>query len=593
MSATSTDSPQLATRRSFLMLGRLIWEQRGGIGLGVLAGLLWSAGKISVPLLVRQAIDTGIGSGQLGVIARWALYVACAGLVSATFTGFRRYKAFQEGRRCERRLRQRMFEHIERLHFGFHDRTQTGQLMSRANTDLQQIHMLITLVPLTVSNFVIVACTTIILASIDPVLTLLALGPLPLVNVLGRRFGERLHPAVRGLQEETAQLASVVEETVSGVRIIKGFGAEASQHRRLRTEADDVYGMAMLAARVRSTHLPAIELLPNLGLIFVLAYGGHLVLKGELSIGTLIMFNFFVILLINPLRMLGQIIAGAQRAAAAAERVERILSEDPAIVDPKQPLALPPKHADHPVGEVQLRGVRFAYASNHGHSVLSELDLTLHAGETVALVGGTGSGKSTVARLIPRFYDVSAGKVTLDGVDVRELPLSTLRSEVGIVFEDTFLFNDTIAANIGFARPRATPDEIERAARLAGAHDFIRDLPDAYETLIGERGFTLSGGQRQRIAIARAVLKDPRVLILDDATSAVDPGKEQEIRAAMTEVMRDRTTLIIAHRPQTLALANRVLLLDDGRVVAEGRHADLLATHPRYRQVLAQEDRAA
>jgi ATP-binding cassette, subfamily B, bacterial len=570
------------------LLLRALTDQRLGLALGVGSGLAWSAGKVIVPLLVKQAIDQGIGSGSSGAAVSWAFGIGGAGLIAALFTGLRRYFAFLQGRRTERELRERMFEHILRLPFAFHDRTQTGELMSRSNADLQQIQNLITMVPLTLSNVLTVLAATVILVSIHPLLALLALGPLPVINVLGRKFSERLHPAVRGLQEETAQLASVVEESVAGVRVVKGFGAEPTQRARLVEEADDVYGIAMQAARVRSRYLPAIELIPGLGLVFVLGYGGHEVLAGRLSIGTFVMFNAYVALLVNPLRQLGQIIAQIQRARASAERVAAVLNVTPGIVDPVDPRTLPRPGAVQ--GEVRFEGVRFGYPGERGRKVLEKLDLVLHAGECVALVGETGSGKSTIAKLIPRLYDVDKGRVLLDGVDVRELRLRELRAAIGIVFEDTFLFSDSVAANIAFGRPSAPPDEVERAARLAGAHDFIVQLPAGYATPIGERGFSLSGGQRQRIAIARAILADPRVLILDDATSSVDPEKEQEIRDAMSEVMRGRTTLVIAHRPATIALADRVLLVDRGRIAAEGKHAELLENHPRYRQVLAARD---
>jgi len=569
------------------LLGRTVWEQRGGIGLGVAAGLCWTGGKVAVPALVRQAIDQGIVGGSEGALERWVLWIGLAGLLAATFTGFRRYLAFLEARKAERRLRDRMFAQIQRLHFGYHDRMQTGQLMSRANTDLQALQGIITMIPLTVSNFMTVVAVTCIMLTIHPLLTLLALGSLPFVNVLGKRFSNQLYPAVRGLQEESAQLASVVEESVAGVRVIKGFGAAPVQQQRLAKEASDVFEMAMLAARVRSTFLPAIELLPNLGLIAVLAYGGHLVLRGELTIGTLIMFNFFVILLVGPLRMLGQIIAQSQRAAAAGARVAAVLATEPAIVDPTEPRTLPAAAAGKPVGRVCFDAVHFAYEGRGDSPVLQQFELEVPAGSSVAIVGATGSGKSTAAKLIPRFYDIAQGSISIDGVDVRSLSLRELRSSVGLVFEDTFLFSNTIAANIAFADPDADAAQIERAARLAGAHDFIAALPEGYRTAIGERGFSLSGGQRQRIAIARAILADPRVLILDDATSSVDPEKEHEIREAMAEVMAGRTTIVIAHRPATIALADRVVLLGEGRIVAQGSHSELLKTSAAYRDVLA------
>ncbi|MEX2659841.1 MAG: ABC transporter ATP-binding protein, partial [Acidimicrobiales bacterium] len=329
-----------------------------------------------------------------------------------------------------------------------------------------------------------------------------------------------------------------------------------------------------------ATYLPAMELLPNLGLVVVLGYGGYQVLRGELTIGELVAFNVYLALLVWPLRSTGLIVSLGQRAAASAERVHEVLATAPAIADPPRAKPLPPGG-----GELRLEGVSFGYRD--GTPVLDGLDLVVPAGQSVAIVGATGSGKSTVARLIPRFYDVDGGVVRIDGADVRELRLNTLRRAVGIVFEETFLFSATIRQNIAFADPDASDEAVERAARLSGAHEFVRQLPDGYATEIGERGFSLSGGQRQRIAIARAVLADPRILILDDATSAVDPTKEHEIRDALDEVMRDRTTLVIAHRPATIALADRVVLLDGGRIIADGAHDELLAASERYREVLA------
>jgi ATP-binding cassette, subfamily B, bacterial len=558
--------------------------QKWGIALGVFVGMLWTVGKVAVPWVVGQGVERGIEADPPDVsqIRFWAFMVLVAGGFSAIFAGARRYLAFREARRTEADLRDQVYAHIQRLHFAYHDRTQAGQLMSRGNTDLQQVQQVVVMIPITISNALTVTAVTVVLILIDPILTLFALGSLPLVNLLGKRFSTNLFPNVMRIQEESAQLATVVDETVQGIRVVKGFGAEPAQKARLRTEADDVYDAAMDASRVRATYLPAIELMPNVGLIAVLAYGGHQVLNGNMAIGTLLAFNLYVVLLIQPLRMLGMIIAQAQRAAAAAQRVVEVLSTAPIIIDPARPRSLPTEGA---LGEVRFDGVSFAYAD--GTQVLDGLDLVIPPGESVALVGATGSGKSTVARLIPRFYDVEQGRVLIDGVDVRETPLHELRRSVGIVFEETFLFSDTIAANIAFADPDASSELIERAARLAGAHDFIVELPDGYRTTIGERGFSLSGGQRQRIAIARAILADPRVLILDDATSSVDPTKEHEIRDALGEVMEGRTTIVIAHRPATIALADRVVLLGRGQIVAEGTHDELLETSEAYRTVLA------
>jgi ATP-binding cassette, subfamily B, bacterial len=576
----ATSETGTSSRTGWRLILRSVRARRSGLILGVATGLAWTAAKVSTGLIVKTAVDQGIQGDDTGALVRWSVTLGIVALFSATFTGLRRYMAFREARWIEADLRDRLFAHLQRLHFAFHDQSQTGQLMSRANTDLQQVQAFVVMIPLTISNAVTVLAVTVILALIDPLLTLLALGSLPFMNVLATRFSRRLYPSVMGIQRESAELAAVVEESVAGVRVIKGLGAERVQAARLKAEAEDVYDESMAAARTRASFLPGLELLPNIGLIAVLAYGGHQVLNGDLSLGSLVAFNIYIAMLVWPLRMLGMIVAQAQRAEVSAERVDEVLATAPLVADVPRPVALPSGG-----GAVTFEGVRFAYGGRT--RVLDGFDLRVLPGESVALVGATGSGKTTVARLIPRFYDVEAGRITLDGVDVRDLKLRDLRQAIGIVFEDTFLFSDTIAANIAFADPDAPHAAIERAARLAGAHEFVSELGDGYATRIGERGYSLSGGQRQRIAIARAILADPRVLILDDATSAVDPTKEHEIRDALTGVMRGRTTIVIAHRPATIALADRVVLIDSGRVTAEGTHESLLATDDHYRQVLA------
>src|SRR6476660_9762134 len=352
------------------------------------------------------------------------------------------------------------------------------------------------------------------------------------------------------------------------------------QRARLGAEAESVYDRSIDQARLRASFMPLLDFLPTLGLAGILSSGGHQVLHHHLPVGDIVSANLFVLMLIWPLRMIGMLLGQLPRSAAAAGRIDSILSTDPAIRDAPNARPLP----DGP-GTVRFERVTFGYG--RGPAVLDCLDLVIEGGEAVALVGATASGKTTVARLIPRFYDVHAGHVRIDGADVRDVRLNEVRRSVGLVFEDTFLFSDSVRNNIAFADPEAPKEAVVRAAKLAGADEFIRELPEGYDSIIGEHGYSLSGGQRQRIAIARAVLADPRVLILDDATSSVDPSKEHEIRSALAEVMRGRTTIIIAHRPATIALADRVVLLDGGRVIADGTHDGLLESSAEYREVLA------
>ncbi|MBU6315188.1 MAG: ABC transporter ATP-binding protein/permease [Acidobacteria bacterium] len=562
------------------LLLAMLREQRGALLTGMAVGILWSTGKVMVPKLTSLAIDRAIlGSGSLLL---WALLIGAAGVLAGVFTAWRRWIAFRESRLTETRLREQLFAHILRLHVAYHDRTQTGQLMSRSSSDLLQIQGFVVMIPVTASNLAMVTGVVVILLAQQPLLAAIALAPLPFLNVLATRFSRRIHPAVVAVQQEQAQLATVVEEAVSGVRVIKGFGAHSVTAARLAKEADDIRAVSMKAARVRSAFLPALDLLPSLGLLAVLAVGGHRVLRGDMTEGQLVEFMLYIGLLVGPLRTLGMTVAFGQRASAALLRVNEVLSTAPEVADPAQPVPLP---TDGALGRVRFRGVGFGYGEDA--AVLRDLDLEIPPGASVAVVGATGSGKSTLARLLIRFYDCDTGSIAVDGVEVRDVRLSELRREVAVVFEDTFLFNDSVAANIAFSRPDAPQADIEAAARLAGAHDFISDLPEGYETVIGERGYSLSGGQRQRIALARAIVADPRVLVLDDATSAVDPSKEHEIRDAMRTVMSGRTTIVIAHRPGTIRLADTVVLLDGGAVAAVGTHDELLATNDRYRAVLA------
>jgi ATP-binding cassette subfamily B protein len=590
MTTIETDS-ELATRLEFeqeqrsegwRLLRAMLKAQRRNLLIGGFVGILWASFKVMVPQMTKYAINDGIE--KEGPLLRWAVIIGLLGVLTGVLSGMRRYVAFRESRWAETLFRERLFRHVIGLHVGYHDTAQTGQLMSRASSDLMQIQGFIVMIPITLSNVLQIFAVTAILFVTDPVLAVVALIPLPFVNLSARRFSHRIHPASIAVQAEQAQLANVVEESVSGIRVIKGFGAEQVQFDKLEQEANDILRESMKAARIRSSFIPAIDVLPALGLVAVLGVGGHRVLNGQLSIGDLVAFNVYLTLLIWPLRNIGMIVALGQRAAAALVRINEVLETKSEITDPANPQSLPTGGTEV-LGSVKFDHVQFGY--NQNFPVLSNFSLSIAAGESIAIVGATGSGKSTIARLLLRFYDTNVGHVYLDGVDVRKLRLRDLRQQVGVVFEETVLFNDSVASNIAFARPDASQDDMERAAKLAGAHDFILQLPNGYQTIIGERGFSLSGGQRQRIAIARAIIADPRVLVLDDATSAVDPSKESEIRDAMRTVMSGRTTIVIAHRPGTIALADRVVFLDGGIIAATGKHDELVTSNERYREVLA------
>jgi ATP-binding cassette subfamily B protein len=578
----STDPERALRRQGYRLIRTSLRPLRGWLVIAVGSALTWTGAKLAVPLLAAAAIDQGIVPGDTGTIVLYAGIIAVLGIVQGVGMGVRRYGAWRIAFRVETDLRDRLFAHLQRLHFAFHDEAQTGQLMSRANTDILQVNQMLTYVPITISSVAVLVGVVVVMVAASPTLALLALGALPFLNVLATRFVARASPIGLAQQEKLGDVSSVIEESVSGIRAVKGFGAEELQSARLEREVSAVRSRALALAKLRAGFLPILDFVPALSLAAILWYGGHQVVDGNLEVGQIVAFNTYILMLIMPLRMAGTLLALVARASASAGRIYEVLQTDAEITDPADGRRLPMGAG----GDLRLERVRFTYGD--GPPVLDGIDLELHAGEAVAIVGPTASGKTTVARLIPRFYDVDDGCIALDGVDVRDLRLRDLRRAVGIVFEDTFLFSDTVGANIAFAEPDATNEQIRRAATLAGAADFIEALPDKYDTVIGEHGYSLSGGQRQRIAIARAVLADPRVLILDDATSSVDPTKEHEIRAALGEVMAGRTTLIIAHRPATIALADRVVLLDRGRIADVGTHTELLARSELYRSVLAQ-----
>jgi ATP-binding cassette subfamily B protein len=544
---------------------------------GTLAALIL---QVQIPDVMRQAIDNALTkrTHPLGGYIAMIIFLALARGV-CNFIG--RLNLLRTGYRIEYDFRNIIYSHLARLSFSFYDRVQSGYIISRANSDIRQVQMYLAFAPSIVAQCGVAVIAFIKMSSMHLPLALVAMSPMPFVLWAGIEMRKKIFPVSWLVQARVADVANVVNENINGVRVVKSFAGEQRQLTSLDHRARGVRWANVKDAEIRSHWAPLVENLPRFGTSLILIYGGWLVLHGQTTVGTIVAFNAYVLMLQPPFRMLGMLLMMGRRAAASAGRIYEILDEEPEIVD--RPGAVDLVDC---LGDVKFEGVAFDYPS--GAPVLAGMDLHLRPGDTVALVGRTGSGKSTVARLLCRFYDVTGGAVKVDGHNVNDLTQVSLRHHIGMVLDEPFLFSESVRDNIAYGRPDAGFEDIVAAAKAAGAHEFIQLLEDGYETVVGERGYTLSGGQRQRIAIARTLLVNPPILVLDDATSAIDVQVEQQIHEALSTLMRGRTTLIIAHRLSTISLADRVVVLDGGRIVAEGTHSELLAREPRYAAILAQ-----
>ena len=509
------------------------------------------------------------------------VHILVVGLLAGVTGLISRQYVFYTAYNVEADLRSLIYQHLTWLSFSFYDRVQSGQLISRANSDIRSVQMYATFAPLILVQCCIGVVAFGFMLSINVLLALIAMTVMPILYFVGIKMRRVMFPISWITQARLADVATIVDENVNGVRVVKSFAQEEAEINRLSDAAERVAWAYIKDAQIRGIWSPWVQNLPQLGLALVLLFGGWMVIDGRLGIGAILAFNAYLLMLQAPFMMLGQLVMMGQRAKASAERIFEILDENPDIVERPGAYDL-----DHVRGAIDFNHVRFEYAN--GAEILVDFDAHIEPGETVAIVGRTGSGKSTVARLLTRFYDVSDGAVSIDGLDIRDVTLASLRANVGVVLDEPFLFSISIRDNIAYAMPDASLEQVEAAARSANAHEFIEQLPDGYDTVVGERGYTLSGGQRQRIAIARTLLVNPPILILDDATSAVDVHVEAGIYEALGRLLTNRTTIVIAHRISTIALASRVILLDEGRVVASGTHEQLLATTPLYAQVLAQ-----
>ena len=564
--------------RTFRRLLGFLRPYRRPLAFSLLLAWLAMGMTVAIPLLLGSGVDA-IKEGRRDDILPLVVALLGAGVLRLGLTVGRRLIAGKVSLAVEYDLRQTFYEHLQKLELGFFDSQQTGQLMSRATVDLQSIRFFLGYGLIWVSQ----SALTILFASaamfiLDPLLAALALAPFPFLIATAARYSRRNRPAEQEVQQRVGELTATAEESVTGIRIVKAFARERHMIQRFRRSADRVFEQSMFTTRLQAFYTPLMGFLPNLGLAVVLLVGGNQVINGTLSLGEFSTFYLFLIMLSGPVRWLGMSLSMAQRAVASGNRLFEILDREPSMQSPAGAPALPPGG-----GRVELQGVALRY--DGAEPSLSGIDLGVEPGRTVALVGPTASGKTSLVGLLARLYDPTDGRVVIDGADIREIDLASLRSEISFVADDSFLFSDTVAGNIAYARPDATPEQIEAAARRAQAHDFITELPDGYDTVVGERGLTLSGGQRQRVAIARALLAAPRILILDDATSSVDAQTEAKIKAALAEAMEVRTTFVVAHRLSTISLADEIVVLDGGRMVDRGTHEELLERCPLYEEI--------
>ena len=565
--------------RTFVRLLGFLRPYRWSLLVSVVLAVAAQACAIALPAISGRVIDDALRPRDHGALRFYVGLIVVLGLARALLMLGRRFISGRQALGVEFDLRNALYAHLLRLSFGFYDRHQTGQLMSRATVDLQAVRFFLGYGLIFFFQHVLtVVGVTVLMFVTDWRLALVALAITPVVVWLAYRYSRVSHPVLREVQQKMADVATAAEESIVGVHVVKAFARERDEAEKFARRSDAVFAESVRANRQRALYVPLLSFVPLLAQAAVLLVGGWMVSRGRLTVGEFFAFNLYVTMLVLPLRMLGMWIGQAQRATASGERIFEVLDEDEDVADAPDAIELPP-------GPGRVRFERATFAYGDGRPVLEDVHLELEPGRTVALIGHTGSGKTTLASLVARLYDVSGGRVTVDGVDVRSVRRTSLRRAIGIVAQDPFLFSATVRENIAFGAMDATDEEVVTAARLAQAHEFVEALPDGYSTVIGERGITLSGGQRQRIAIARALVLDPRILVLDDATASVDATTEARIRLGLREAMRERTTLIVAHRLSTIALADELVVLDGGRVAARGTHDELIRTSAVYREI--------
>jgi ABC-type multidrug transport system fused ATPase/permease subunit len=566
-------------RRTFFRLLGFLKPYKLSLVVSTVFAIGYQGSQIALIWVTKNVIDDALAPRDKQKLWIYVAVIVALGLFRAILMYGRRMISGRQALAVEMDLRNGLYAHLVRLSFGFYDRHQTGQLMSRATVDLQGVRFFLGYgLIFFFQNALTIVFVTVVLLIFQWKLALIALAITPVLVALAYRYSHVSHPTLREVQQKLADVATVAEENIVGVHVVKSFAQEPKENDKFRARSEAVFQQTIKANRQRALYVPLISWIPLVAQAAVLLVGARMVNSGELTVGGFVAFNLYLGLLVTPLRSLGMWIGQAQRATASGERIFQVIDEPEEVTDR-------PNATDLPAGGGRIRFENVSFEYLLGRPVLENVDLDVPAGRTIALIGHTGAGKTTLTSLVPRFYDVSAGRVTVDGVDVRDVTLRSLRRQVGVIAQDTFLFSATVRENITFGAPDLSDREVEHVARLAQAHEFIDRLPGGYDTVIGERGITLSGGQRQRLAIARAIAVDPRILILDDATASVDASTEARIRLGLREAMEGRTTLIIAHRLSTISLADEIVVVDGGRIAARGTHDDLLETSGVYRDI--------
>jgi ATP-binding cassette subfamily B protein len=566
-------------RRTFVRLLGFLRPYKWSLWISVVLAVLSQAASFAAVFLTGSGLAHALGGHDKHAVKLIVPAILLVGLARALFMAGRRLISGKQALGVEYDIRSDLYSHLLRLSFGFYDRHQTGQLMSRATVDLQTVRFFLGYgLIFFFQNVLTLIGAMAVMFVVNWKLTLAALWIAPLLIWLAYRYSHVAHPLLRDVQQKMADVATVAEENIVGVHVVRSFAQEQAEQDKFERSSEEVFRQSVRANRQRAVYVPLLSFMPLLAQGAVLLVGGRMVINGTLSNSSFFSFNLLVLMLVMPLRQLGMWIGQAQRATASGERIFEIMDEPEEVADKPDAIELPAGP-----GRLAYRDVGFEYAT--GRSVLHDIELDVEPGKIIALIGHTGSGKTTLATLVPRFYDVTSGSVMLDGVDVRDVTLRSLRRAIGVVSQDPFLFSATVRENIAFGAVDATDEQVEEAARVAQATEFIERLPDGYDTMVGERGITLSGGQRQRISIARALVVQPRVLIFDDATAAVDATTESKIKTGLREAMRGRTTIIIAHRLSTISLADEIVVLDEGTIAARGTHDDLLESSAIYREI--------